>query len=216
MSNRLVPAVIVTLGAVGFVACEGGVPTGGDTRSFGEHAHDGPTLEALYQNETRPEVRAQINELGRVTARYHNIKHAVADGYDANVGCIDETVTGLTPADARGMGYHVTKSAGIVDGTVNFLEPEFLVFAPHPRDADLPADQRVGKATLIGVEYFVPGLPDDPNPPELFGETFDYNYTFSAWVRHIYLWGNNPEGIYENYNEGVPLCTQLLAGEPIG
>lgn len=217
MSRRSILAVVTatTALAVGAIACEEAVPTA-TTGSAGHDGH-GTTLEALYQNETRKDVRDQIKELARMTARYHNVTHAVADGYDVNVGCIDETIAGVDPAVARGMGYHLTKSSGIIeDGEVNFLEPELLVYAPHPRDAELPADQRVRKATLIGVEYFVAGSPDDENPPELFGETFDYSETFGAWVRHIYLWGVNPEGLYENYNGAVPLCTQLVGGEPIG
>lgn len=222
MSRR--PLVTLTTfavaGMLGFVACENQVPTAadaGDPAAASEHVDHGPTLEALLKTETRPEVRAQILELGRVTARYHNIKHAVADGYDANVGCLDETLAGVDPSTARGMGYHVTRSEGNIDGDLNFLEPEFLVYAPHKQDARLPVDQRVRKAKLIGVEYFIPsGLWTDPNPPELFGDPFDYNSVFDAWVRHIYLWKTNPEGIYENWNAAVPLCTQLLSAEPIG
>ena len=214
--RSLLPLVLAGSVALvtGAIACSEAVPT---NAGLEEHESHGTTLEALYQNETRKEVREQIKELARMTARYHNVTHAIEDGYDASLGCIDETIAGVDPAVARGMGYHVTKSSGIIqDDVVNFLEPELLVYAPHPRDAELPPEQRVRKAKLIAVEYFVAGSPDDANPPELFGETFDYSATFGAWVRHIYLWGDNPEGIYENYNGAVPLCTQLLGGEPIG
>lgn len=180
-----------------------------------------PSLSMMIQDESRPEVRAQLVELKKFTAAFHDIDHAVAEGYDLNIGCIDETLAGLDPSEARGMGYHVTKgSVDLVgDPAVNLLEPEFLVYAPSPRDASLPEGERVRAATLVGFDYFVPGGPlgeNDPNPPTLFGDPFNWSPTFQGWARHIYLWGGgNPDGLYADYNASVPLCTQLLAGEPI-
>lgn len=217
-TRRILPAVgLAATVLVGLAACQQDQPTSGLT------GHDdlAPSLNMMIQNESRPEVRAQLVELKRVTAAFHDIDHALAAGYDFNIGCIDETLAGLDPSDARGMGYHVTKSGVdlVGDPDVNLLEPEFLVYAPSPQDASMPPGERVRAATLVGFDYFVPGGPlgeNDPNPPTLFGDPFNWSPTFQGWARHIYIWGGgNPDGLYEDYNPRVPLCTQLLAGEPI-
>lgn len=204
--------------AAGVAACGPDIPT--DTADA-THEHAAPVLDVMISEESRPDVRRQLVELRRMTARFHNIDQAVRAGYDFNVGCIDETIAGLDPSEARGMGYHVTKSGTdlVGDPAVDLLEPEFLVYEPSRRDASLPEDQRLSNAKLIGVEYVVPGDPvlgpNDPNPPTLFGDPFDWSAPFQSWVRHIFIWDRNPDGLYANYNAAVPLCTQLLGGEPI-
>lgn len=217
-TRRIRPAVsLVATALVGLAACEQ------DTSGLTGHDHDhlAPSLNMMIQNESRPEVRAQLVELKRFTAAFHNIDHALAEGYDFNIGCIDETLVGLDPSVARGMGYHVTKSGVdlVGDPAVNLLEPEFLVYAPSPQDASLPEGERVRAAKLVGFDYFVLGGPlgeNDPNPPTLFGDRFNWSPGFGGWMRHIYLWGGgNPDGLYEDFNPRVRLCTQLLAGEPI-
>lgn len=223
MSRRPIfgAVALVAAGFIGLAACDGDTPTAASSAT--DHDHDGTSLEVMIQDESRPEVRAQLVELRKLSARFHNIDGAIAAGYDFNIGCVDETVeAGVDPSEARGMGYHVTKSGTdlIGDPAVNLLEPELLVYAPADNDADLPEGQRVRAAKLVGFDYFVPGDPvlgeNDPNPPTLFGDAFNWSPAFGGWMRHIYLWnGGNPDGLYEDFNPRVNLCTQLLAGEPI-
>lgn len=222
MSRRPIFAAValVAAGFIGLVACDGDMPN--TATGPAGHDHEGTALDVMIQEESRPEVRAQLVELRRLSARFHNIDGAVAAGYDFNIGCIDETIAGLDASEARGMGYHVTKSGTdlIGDPSVDLLEPELLVYAPANNDANLPEDRRVRAAKLVGFDYFVPGGPlgeNDPNPPTLFGDEFNWSPEFGGWMRHIYLWnGGNPDGLYEDFNPRVNLCTQILAGEPIG
>lgn len=214
-------AVVAAVGFIGLAACDGETPTA--VTSAADHDHEGTSLDVMIRDESRPEVRGQLVELRKLSARFHNIDGAVAAGYDFNIGCIDETIAGLDPSEARGMGYHVTKSGTdlVGDPSVDLLEPEFLVYGPANNDANLPADQRVRAAKLVGFDYFVPGDPilgeNDPNPPTLFGDEFNWSPQFGGWMRHIYLWnGGNPDGLYEDFNPRVNLCTQMLAGEPVG
>lgn len=222
MSRRPIfgAVALVATGFIGLAACDGDMPT--TASSAADHDHYGISLDVMIQDESRPEVRAQLVELRRLSARFHNIDGAIAAGYDFNIGCIDETIAGLDPSEARGMGYHVTKSGTDLIGNpaVNLLEPELLVYAPADNDADLPEGQRVRAAKLVAFDYFVPGDPvlgeNDPNPPTLFGDAFNWSPQFGGWMRHIYLWnGGNPDGLYEDFNPRVNLCTQILAGEPI-
>lgn len=222
MSRRPIfgAVALVAAGFIGLAACDGDMPTAASSKA--DHDHDGTSLEVMIQDESRPDVRAQLVELRKLSARFHNIEGALAAGYDFNIGCIDETLAGLDPSEARGMGYHVTMGGTdlVGDPAVNLLEPEFLVYAPSNDDANLPPDERVRAAKLVGFDYFVPGGPlgeNDPNPPTLFGDAFNWSPQFGGWMRHIYLWnGGNPDGLYEDFNPRVNLCTQILAGEPIG
>jgi hypothetical protein len=187
------------------VACAGDGPTADSSAAM--HSHDDPLLAV-----TAPaEVRQKIAELRQWSAKFHDLDKAAAAGYSVNIGCIDETVAGVDPSVARGMGYHVTKPGLIEDGMVDIDHPELLVYAPHPRDASLPKAERLGKARLIGFDYYLPDPDRLLDPPEFFGEPFNYSEPFAGWVRHIYLWGHNPEGMFEDYNQAVPLCTELLS-----
>ena len=176
---------------------------------------DGHTMhgqDPLLSAKAAPEIQRTIAELRRWSAPFHDLDAAAAAGYTVNLGCIDETLLGVPAATARGMGYHVTRGDIdlIGDGVVDIRMPELLVYAPHARDAEYPKDERLGKARLVGFDYYLPDPDRVLTPPEFFGEPFNYSEAFQGWVRHIYLWGNNPEGMFEDYNSAVRLCTTLL------
>lgn len=203
-SYRLTAGIAALVASVAMACSSAEEPTG--PAAMG-HTHEDPLLAA----NAAPEVRQKIAELRQWSAKFHDIDKAAAAGYSANIGCIDETIQGLAPSEARGMGYHVTRGDMdlIGDGVVDIDNPEFLVYAPHQNDGSYPRAERLGKARLVGFDYYLPGDPTD-TPPEFFGEPFDYSPVFNGWVRHIYLWGHNPDGMFENYNPAVGLCTELL------
>lgn len=177
----------------------------------GVHAQHGQ--DPLLAASAAPEVQVKIAELRRWSAEFHNPDKAAAAGYTAHIGCIDETLLGVDPSIARGMGYHVTRGDKdiIGDGIIDINEPELLVYAPHERDAELPKSERLAAARLVGFDYFIPGAVwTDPDPPEFFGVPFTWSDAFQGWMRHIYLWGNNPQGQFEDFNSDVRLCTTLL------
>lgn len=187
--------------------CAGdGQPAGPDASV---HSHPDPLLSLSAS----VDVKTKIAQLRAWSASFHNPAKAAEAGYAVNIGCIDERVAGVDASVARGMGYHVTRGDRdlVGDGTVDIDEPEFLVYAPHERDADLPKGERLAAARLVGFDYYVPGaLWTEPDPPEFFGVPFNWSPAFQGWVRHIYLWGNNPEGMFEDYNVQTRLCTEIL------
>lgn len=187
------------------VGCDDAVVAGG--------IHAGHAQDPLLAKSASPEVQQKIAELRAWSAGFHNPDNAAAAGYTANIGCIDETAVGVDPSIARGMGYHVTRGDKDIvgDGIIDIDEPEFLVYAPHERDAELPKSERLAAARLVGFDYYIPAaLWTDPNPPEFFGVPFNWSEAFQGWIRHIYLWGNNPQGQFEDFNSAVSLCTTLL------
>ena len=76
-----------------------------------------------------------------------------------------------------------------LDGSAVAAEPELLVY--------MPGDD--GVQHLVAVEYLVPGSPDD-TPPELFGHQFHFTPLVSGWTLHAWIWRNNPDGLFEDFN----------------
>jgi hypothetical protein len=137
------------------------------------------------QNRLLAEIRA-------ATARYHNIEEAYADGYILGSPCVS--------SPEGGMGYHLINLDLVMDNVIDHRQPEALVYEP----------MKNGRMRLVAVEYIVPypfwdqaeGVPvlgnkvfdDMPNFPEPLGP----NYQLHVWV-----WKNNPAGIYNPYNPNV-------------
>jgi len=142
------------------------------------------------------DVNAQLNELRRFVAPFHNFDQAVASGYSVAAPgpgvCISDPIRG-------GMGFHYTHRDRdlITDGRVNLMEPEFLVYAPKPN----------GGVKFAALDYFVPyNTWSSSSPPALLGQSFAREDGFQAYVLHIWLFWHNPAGMFENYNPEVPLC----------
>jgi hypothetical protein len=124
-------------------------------------------------------------ELARVraaTAKYHDINRAIADGYaDINL---------YVPH----MGWHYL-NASVLDSTFNVEKPELLVYANTPD----------GGLRLVAVEYAVP-LNFSQNAPEGFTgneDVWDVNSQFQLWTLHCWVWYNNPDGIFAEFNPRV-------------
>ena len=125
----------------------------------------------------------ELNRARQATARYHNIKHALADGYvDINV---------FIPK----MGHHYLKPE-LLDAHFDPAQPELLVYA----------DFGNGELRLVAVEYAVP-LALSETPPEGFAGNEDHwhrNETFGLWTLHAWIWYPNPNGVFADFNPRVP------------
>jgi len=166
MLQRLLPAALVgTL--LGFPSA--GSP--GPTRGLGRPAPDDslPT--------------AQLARAKQATARYRDVRNALADGYaDINV---------VIP----NMGRHFLKSA-LMDATFEVERPEILVYAPDQHDT----------LQLVALEYAVPESLST-NAPEGFEGSADHwyvNQAFNIWTLHAWVWKENPAGVFYPTNPNVP------------
>lgn len=142
------------------------------------------------------ETSQQIAELRRFMAPFHNFEKAVEAGYSVPAPgpgiCLSDPVRG-------GMGYHYTKETNLVDGVVNLLEPEFIVYSPTTN----------GGVRLSSADYFVPySAWSGSEPPSLLGVPFAREDALQAYVLHIWAFWPNPAGMFENYNPDVPLCPE--------
>jgi hypothetical protein len=162
------------------VACERApdVPTA-PSQAHGNHA-------ALNSNAPiSGQVQRQIARLRELTAPFHDFQTAVAAGWGMPIpGCFSDSKLG-------GMGYHFGNPA-LIDGAVDALEPELLVYEP----------QKNGKLRLVAVEYLVPVEAwTASEPPHLYGQSFHRYEEF--WVLHVWHFRHNPSGVFADFSPTV-------------
>jgi hypothetical protein len=151
---------------------------------------DQPTPLALDLPETAALATATdaesriLAEIRGATARYHRVEVAVGDGYVQVSPCV--------ASPAGGMGYHFRNMA-YVDGTVDPSRPEMLLYEP----------QQNGELRLVGVEFVVPpGLWQGEDRPYLGEQRFGMD-PFGNYALHVWVWRNNPSGMYADFNPQV-------------
>ena len=189
-------------------ACAGDAPTASLVRETAlPHSGHGGALTA--------EVRAQLAQVRRATARFHDIDKAIEAGY--TVWSPDPNAVGATcPSDPAGkMGYHLVNvglrgspanpAAG--DAELDPLRPEQLLYE---RRAD-------GKLHLVGVEYLVFQAAWErvhgagAAPPQILGQTVPLSlHAFSPtgpviphYELHVWVWSHNPNGMFSHWNPTV-------------
>ena len=131
-----------------------------------------------------PDQAADLKTLRNITAAYTDFSKAQAAGYT-------ERLTDCMADASGGMGYHYGKVANI-DASARLTEPEILMYEP----------QKDGSLQFVGIEYVVP-LNMAATPPTLFGHTFHRNDAFQLWVLHVWLYKDNPTGIFSDWNPNV-------------
>ena len=206
------PTALLALCAVVLAACSSESPMQTD---HGMSAHE--LSLASLSSSTDAQTLAQLKQL---TAPFHDVETAEAAGYSllkappatAPDGCISSNQEG-------GMGYHYTRGNNLADDSISLLDPEFLVFAPK----NGPRKDGEARTRLAAFEYFLPFTPKWPAPgtagfvraPRLhdFSTTqglpdveFAPTTRFGGWMLHIWLWEDNKDGMFANWNTSVPLC----------
>ena len=140
---------------------------------------DDPTGPSLTRDQQR-----DLDAVRGVTASYTDFARAQAAGYS-------ERLTDCMSDATGGMGYHYGKVA-YIDGNARLTEPEILMYEP----------QSNGTLQLVGLEYVVP-LSASATPPSLFGLSYHKNEAFQLWVLHVWLYKNNPSGLFSDWNPTV-------------
>ena len=206
---RRIPTVI-TLFAAALAACSSDSPL-----PTGHMSHPGSISLSDLEHSADAQALASLKQL---TSKFHDVDaatnaeyHLFSNPLTAADGCISD-------ASAGGMGYHYGRLNNLGDDAIDLLDPEFLVYAPK----DGPGVDGTARRRLAAFDYFIfysskwPG-PDDPSfkrPPSFH----DFPTTqslpdiafapsrFGGWMIHIWLWENNPDGMFANFNSSVPLC----------
>ena len=161
-------------------------------RSTGPEVADPPEAVAtVFAGEALgPEVEGDLAALRRLTAPMHRFDYATSE----EVGWSAQATTCRENPGVGGMGYHYANPA-YLDGVVEVEKPEILMYEP----------QKNGSMRLVGVEYIIPFaiLSEEAEAPTLLGQTFTQNFNDGVWMLHVWVWKDNPEGIFANWNPTV-------------
>lgn len=132
-------------------------------------------------------VTADLARAKRATAAYRDIAVAHAAGFPTTrPACLTHPAHGV-------MGYHYMDRR-IVDGKLEVEKPEILLYA---RDS-------AGKDYLTAIEYIMPlSAWTQPEPPMLFGQPLKRSEELKIWYLHVWLWAENPAGLFADYNPKV-------------
>ena len=179
-------------GAVTVFACSRqSVPT--SPSAVGFHSEAG---HAHTASEASPNVAADLASVRAVTAKYHDISAALADGYQLGfrgvvTGCISNPTAGA-------MGYHYFNWAKMDNPSIVEDDPEVLVY--HTADD--------GSLVLGAVEWVVhkPLWEQAGNtaPPVVFGQTLHVlNPVLNWYITHAWIWKPNPSGMFADWNPDV-------------
>jgi hypothetical protein len=126
-----------------------------------------------------------IATLRRVTARYHNLDAAIADGFVLLHPCEEREGEGPVGAVYAHFGR-------VLDGVIDPQLPDALVYEPSQN----------GKPKLVAVEFAQP-YPFAPQAPTFMDATFQREDEFGVWALHIWVWRSNPEGMFAESNPRV-------------
>jgi hypothetical protein len=148
------------------------------------------------EGEDAATLRRDLATLGRVTAPFHSFAKAASAGWSAQI-----TPCMTDPGGAGGMGFHYGNVA-LIDGAVRVDQPELLLYEPEQN----------GRLRLVAVEYIIPYTQHGrgATPPVLFGQQFKQNDTFQLWGLHVWIWKENPSGLFASWNPRVS-CTHTDA-----
>jgi hypothetical protein len=165
-----------------------------------------PRTTSAAQTNPIPGIGDQLGRLRSITAQFHDFAKTTQPGADYSAqltGCV------VSPDPEEGaMGFHYGKPS-LIDGTINQDEPEVLLYEP----------QLNGKPRLVAVEFIVPFaiLPREATPPRAFGQDFVPDKSLPFWTLHIWLWKDNPKGLFASFNpnvncDAVPVTQRMSHG----
>lgn len=119
------------------------------------------------------------------TESYTSLDAAVADGYARNGGQC------LANPPAGAMGFHHQNDA-LLDDRLELERPEMLVYERMPD----------GEYRLNGVEYIVPfsAWAQTKPAPAVMGHELKPAPSLGIWYRHVWIWRENPSGMFADWN----------------
>jgi hypothetical protein len=145
-----------------------------------------PTADRQNEEKPNPELEKALAKIRAATAKYHDIQVALNDGFALRHEC-------GTQGDDGPIGTVYANRTRARDGVIDPSLPDGLIY--EPTDEGL---------RLVGVELVIPyALWTDPEPPSFFGHTFQREDGFGVFGLHVWVWLNNPNGMFEETNPRV-------------
>jgi hypothetical protein len=131
---------------------------------------------------------AELAALREATNGFRDFTLATTTGRYATAitGCMTDPTQG-------GMGFHYARTE-LLDASLDVRTPEALLYEP----------QKNGRMTLVAVEYLVPFTAwTASTPPTIMGQPLLRNEAFQVWARHVWLYRDNPSGLFADWNPRV-------------
>lgn len=184
MSTHVSPATAWRLALILSLApivsgCADGTPVTPDRRPSPAVAQPSRALSATG-NDALATLRA-------ATARYHNLDAALADGYVFLHGCEVRT-------DEGPVGTVYVNMKRLLDGVIDPSLPDGLIYEPETN----------APPRLVAVELAVPyALWTGSQPPTFLGATFQEEDEFGVFGLHVWIWRDNPNGLFAETNPKV-------------
>jgi hypothetical protein len=176
-------------------------------------------VSAMSACSTADSAEPSLDTVRSMTERYSDVNVALAEGYVPDVACVYAGMSGLDPA-LGAMGVHYMRMdlldieeqeprvTGIGRHT-DFLQPAILLYEP----------QADGSMELVAIENVVFEIAWDSvgysEPPSYQGVPYDYMADDSTteadeahmfaphYERHIWLYRENPNGMFAEFNPSV-------------
>jgi hypothetical protein len=136
---------------------------------------------------------ASLAVVRQVTAKYHDVQAALADGYVPASPCV--------AGDDGVMGIHYANPA-LLGQPVDVRRPAMLLYVPTDDGLE-----------LAGVEYFQADadqdLSTDDDRPTVLGQAFDGPMAGHGgdmpihYDLHVWVWRHNPAGTFAEYNPAL-------------
>jgi hypothetical protein len=197
-------SLVAALLALTAVACSQGTnPASPSTTAIPSSAGISPASTSAGAPASYEPLLAGVRE---ATAKYHDVTKAIADGYQdpalLAAACLEVPGIGT-------MGIHAVNMGLLMDQDIDPLRPEVLLYVP----------KKGGGFKLVGVEYFVPLMPNQdalPVAPSVFGQTFEGPMDGHEpgmprhYDKHVWAWAPNPDGVFAQFN---PRLTCSASGE---
>jgi hypothetical protein len=189
---------LVTIAAITAAATTGMTTSAADVPAHAGHGsdHGRGTLDVTDAN-----VKRDLAQVRRATARFHDLDAAIEAGYELGWvnGAGVRIITGCVANPTAGaMGYHYFNANLMADNKVNLLEPEVLVYATGD-DGDLE---------LVAVEWVARGPNTNPpgpaEPPKVLGTPMHILVPAVGFhIMHAWVWKPNPAGMFADFNPDV-------------
>jgi hypothetical protein len=135
--------------------------------------------------------------------KYNDPLVAVRDGYFSTVACIDFPhggSDGPVVYKPGAMGVHFLNTSNI-GPQLDPAKPQVLIYEPV-----------AGKLKLVAAEWFMPVQAAAGKAPVIFGQTLNgpmdghepiMPKELSHYDLHVWLWKDNPKGVFESTNAAV-------------
>jgi len=198
-NNRLLPVVVAVMMIAGSCSKDAMLERGDapGQNALKESAVFGAENQSLANPSLQNKILADIR---KATAKYHDIEVAFEDEYAVASPCV------MNGDGTAGMGFHVVHF-GLLGGGFEHTQPQALLYEPTED----------GGMRLVGVEYVIiadawNAIHGADNPPFLGVKEFDFvaaappdshGLPFDNYQLHVWVWRNNPDGMYTPYNPKV-------------